>query len=64
MAALEKKVQDFDHLRAIMKIAPIYGTKGLNDDGEECDMTAMEEQLEIFIKSDKIRITLTKPTRR
>lgn len=55
MTALEKKVQDFDHLRAIMKIAPIYGVKGLNDDGEECDMTAMEEQLKIFIKSEEIR---------
>lgn len=55
MAALEKKVQDFDHLRAVMKIAPIYGVKGLNDDGEECDMTAMEEQLKIFIESDEIK---------
>ena len=55
MAALEKKVQDFDRLRAIMKIAPIYGVKGLNDDGEECDMTAMEELLKIFIESDEIK---------
>jgi hypothetical protein len=55
MAALEKKVQDFDHLRTIMKIAPIYGVKGLNDDGEECDMTAMEEQLKVFIESDEIK---------
>ncbi len=55
MAGLEKKAQDFDHLRAIMKIAPIYGVKGLNDDGEECDMTAMEEQLKIFIESDEIK---------
>ena len=55
MDALEKKVQDFDHLRTIMKIAPIYGVKGLNDDGEECDMTAMEEQLKVFIESDEIK---------
>ena len=55
MAALEKKVQDFDHLRAIMQIAPIYGVKGLNEDGEECDMTAMEEQLKVFIESDEIK---------
>jgi hypothetical protein len=55
MAALEKKIQDFDNLRAIMKIAPIYGVKGLNDDGEECDMTAMEDQLRVFIESDEIK---------
>lgn len=54
MVALEKKVQDFDNLRAIMKIAPIYGVKGLNDDGEECDITAMEEQLRVFIESDEV----------
>lgn len=55
MDALEKKVQDFDYLRTIMKIAPIYGVKGLNDDGEECDMTAMEEQLKVFIESDELK---------
>ena len=55
MAAMKKKVKDFDHLRTIMKIAPTEGGKGLNDDGEECDMTAMEEQLKVFIESDEIK---------
>jgi hypothetical protein len=64
MAALEKKVQDFDHLRAIMKIAPIYGVKGLNDDGEECDMTLMEDQLKIFIESDEIKNNFDKSYRK
>ena len=31
------------------------GGKGLNDDGEECDITAMEEQLKVFIESDEIK---------
>ena len=39
MAMMEKKVGDFDRVRDIMKIAPIDGGNGLNDDGEECDMT-------------------------
>jgi hypothetical protein len=64
MAALEKKVQDFDHLRATMKIAPIYGVKGLNDDGEECDMTLMEDQLKIFIESDEIKNNFDKAYRK
>ena len=55
MAAMKKKVKDFDHLRTIMKIAPTEGGKGLNDDGEECDITAMEEQLKVFIESDEIK---------
>lgn len=55
IATMEKKVSDFDRLRDIMKIAPEYGGKGLNDDGEECDMTVMENQLKIFIESDEIK---------
>ena len=55
MAAMEKKAADFDELRSIMKIAPIYGMKGLNDDGEECDMTLMEAQLKVFIESTTIK---------
>jgi hypothetical protein len=55
MAAMEKKAADFDELRSIMKIAPIYGVKGLNDDGEECNVTLMEAQLKVFIESDTIK---------
>jgi hypothetical protein len=52
MKAIEKKIEDFDHLRFIMKIAPTFGGKGLNDDGEECDMTLMEELLKDVIKNN------------
>jgi len=52
---IEKKIEDFDHIRFIMKIAPTYGGKGLNDDGEECDLTLMEELLKDFVNSDIIK---------
>lgn len=55
MMSIGKKIEDFDHLRFIMKIAPTFGRKGLNDDGEECDMTLMEELLKDFIDSDIIK---------
>lgn len=55
MATMEKKVSDFDQVRDIMKIAPADGVNGLNDDGEECDMPAMEKQLKKFIESDEIK---------
>ncbi len=37
MKAMNRKVEDFDRVRAIMRIAPTIGVKGLNDDGEECE---------------------------
>lgn len=55
MGTMEKKVNDFDRVRDIMRIAPTDGGNGLNDDGEECDMTAMEKQLKKFIESDAIK---------
>ena len=55
MATMEKKVSDFDRVRDIMKIAPTDGGNGLNDDGEECDMTAMEKHLKKFIESNEIK---------
>lgn len=55
MNAMMHKVEDFDRLRTIMRIAPTSGTKGLNDDGEECDMTTMEKELKAFIKSTSIK---------
>lgn len=60
MKAMEQKIEDFDCLRSIMKIAPADGGKGLNDDGEECDMTVMEKLLKAFIDSDKIKNNLDK----
>ena len=55
ISTMEKKVNDFDRVRDIMKIAPTDGGKGLNDDGEECDITVMEKQLKIFLESDEIK---------
>ena len=37
-----------------MRIAPKTGKKGLNDDGEECDITVMEEELGKFLDSPAI----------
>lgn len=54
MAAMTRKVEDFDRLRTIMRIAPTLGVKGLNDDGEECNMTAMEAEVKAFIESPGI----------
>lgn len=51
MDAISRKIEDFDHLRKIMKIAPTWGVRGLNDDGEECDMLLMETELKAFINS-------------
>jgi hypothetical protein len=55
MTSMEQKVQDFDRIRDIMRIAPKMGKKGLNDDGEECDMTLMEEELKKFLGSPAIQ---------
>jgi len=52
--AISKKIEDFDHLRTIMQIAPTWGVRGLNDDGEECDMPLMETELKAFIDSESI----------
>lgn len=55
MIAMTLKVRDFDHLRTLMRIAPTMGVKGLNDDGEECNMTAMKKEVKAFIESPTIR---------
>ena len=55
MTSMEQKVQNFDRIRDIMRIAPKAGKKGLNDDGEECDMTLMEEELKKFLDSPAIQ---------
>lgn len=53
MNAMTRKVEDFDRLLAIMRIAPTIGMKGLNDDGEECNMTVMEKELKVMEKDLK-----------
>ncbi len=55
MDAISRKIEDFDYLRNIMRIAPTWGIKGLNDDGDECNMTLMEAELKAFINSEKIK---------
>ena len=52
--AISRKIEDFDHLRTIMKIAPTWGERGLNDDGEECDMPLMETELKAFVDSARV----------
>lgn len=64
MNAMARKVVDFDRLREIMRIAPTMGVKGLNDDGEECDMTVMESELKAFIESPTIKDNLEKDYRK
>lgn len=38
-----------------MKIAPLFKARGLNEDGEDCDMTLMEAELKKFIESKEIK---------
>jgi len=54
MDAITRKIEDFDYLRTVMKIAPTLGVRGLNDDGEECDMLLMETELKAFIDSERV----------
>jgi hypothetical protein len=55
LSALEQKAKDFDHLRTIMRIAPMEKGYGLNGSVEDCDMTLMEKQIKQFIDSDAIK---------
>jgi hypothetical protein len=52
---MEEKVQIFDQLRDMMRIAVADGKKGLNDDGENVDMKTIKEAVTIFRNSDKIK---------
>jgi hypothetical protein len=54
MNVVARKIEDFDRIRTIMRIAPTEGGKGLNDDGEECDMPLMKKELGAFLKSARI----------
>ena len=55
MHAMENKVKDFERIRSIMKIAPFFKARGLNEAGEDCDMTLMEAELKEFIESAEIK---------
>ncbi len=52
---LESKVIHFNQLRIIMRLAPIDGKKGLNDDGENVNMSEMEKELEKFTALKEIK---------
>ncbi len=57
-AGMKKKAMVFDKLRAAMRIAPIDGKKGLNDDGIETDLKTIEQEVTKFrdwLVSDKSR---------
>ncbi|MFI5343472.1 MAG: hypothetical protein ACHQUC_04550 [Chlamydiales bacterium] len=45
---LKRKIMYFESLRCIMRIAPAEGADGLNDDGEDADMSEMEKELKDF----------------
>ncbi len=45
---LERKALVFDELRAAMRIAPIHGGNGLNDDGCDVDMKTIEKGVKAF----------------
>jgi len=54
---VKKKVDHFDALRAIMRIAPVDGKNGLNDDGDddEVDLPIMKKRLKDFVSMEEIR---------
>ena len=48
LADLETKTEVFDELRDAMRVAPKGGTQGLNDDGDDDDITTIEASVERF----------------
>jgi len=52
---LEEKAEVFDRLRDAMRIAAPNGKKGLNDDGENADMKAIQTAVTAFRNSDEIK---------
>jgi hypothetical protein len=54
---VKKKVEHFDALRAIMRIASVDGKNGLNDDGDDegVDLPIMKKRLKEFVSTEEIR---------
>ena len=52
---LKRRILYFERLRDIMKIAPSEGADGLNDDGEDGDMSVMEKELKDFTEREDIK---------
>ena len=57
---MEEKAQIFDQLRDAMRIAVSDGKKGLNDDGENADVEAIQKAVTNFRNSDKIKSAVEK----
>ncbi len=51
---LEEKLKTFCLLREALRIASPDGKKGLNDDGDEVDMKAIEKAVKVFRNSEEI----------
>jgi ribosome-associated translation inhibitor RaiA len=52
---LKRRMQYFDHLREIMRIAQLHGVEGLNDDGKDADMPLMKKELTAFAAREDIK---------
>lgn len=52
---LKRRILYFERLRDIMRIAPADGEDGLNDDGEDADMSVMEKELNDFTAREDVK---------
>lgn len=52
---LKRRILYFERLRDIMRIAPSEGVDGLNDDGENADMSVMKKELNDFTEREDIK---------
>jgi len=59
---LEEKAEVFDRLRDAMRIGVPDGKKGLNDDGENVDMKAIQTAVTVFRNSDEVKKNAEKDT--
>ncbi len=55
LQSLKRRIQYFDYLREIMRIAPLDGADGLNDDGKDADMSIMKKELIAFTAREDIK---------
>jgi hypothetical protein len=57
-SGMEEKIKVFDKLREALRIAPLDGKDGLNDDGDEADIKTIEKKVSdfrVWLISDKKR---------
>lgn len=52
---IKRRVLYFERLRHIMRIAPTEKAEGLNDDGEDADMSLMESELKDFSAREDLK---------